>query len=143
MTPSVTRYPGREPRDNPRFVITNIPADAQVVYAHIYAQRGDVENRIKELHDGVAIDRLSCTRFLANQARLLLYAAAFVLYQEQRLAAAGTDLARAQVATLRERLIKLGGWFERARRHIALHLPQDAPWRHEWARIAQRLHATV
>jgi hypothetical protein len=139
----VTRYPGREPRDNPRFVITNIPADPQVVYARIYAQRGDVENRIKELHDGIAIDRLSCTRFLANQARLLLYAAAYVLYQELRLAAAGTNLARAQVATLRERLIKLAGWFERTKRHLVLHLPQEAPWRHEWARIAQRLQTTA
>jgi hypothetical protein len=139
----VTRYPGREPRDNPRFVITNIPADAQVVYARIYAQRGDVENRIKELHDGISMDRLSCSRFLANQARLLLYAAAFVIYQELRLAAAGTSLARAQVTTLRERLIKLAGWFERAKRHLVLHLPQEAPWRHEWARIANRLQATV
>jgi hypothetical protein len=139
----VTRYPGREPRDNPRFVITNIPADAQVVYARIYARRGDVENRIKELHDAIRIDRLSCTRFLANQARLLLHAAAFALYQELRLAAAGTDLARAQVTTLRERLIKLGGWFERTRRRILLHLPKAAPWQHEWASIANRLQATV
>jgi hypothetical protein len=73
----------------------------------------------------------------------LLYAAAFVLYQELRLAARGTDLERAQVNTLRERLIKLGGWFERTRRHILLHLPQEAPWRHEWARIANRLQATA
>lgn len=139
----VTRYPDRESRDNPRFVITNIPADPQVVYHRIYAQRGDVENRLKELHDGIAFDRLSWTRFVANQARLLLYAAAFVFYQELRLAARGTDLERAQVTTLRERLIKLGGWFERTRRHILLHLPQDAPWRHEWARIATNLQATV
>ncbi|MDA0700644.1 MAG: IS1380 family transposase [bacterium] len=139
----VTRYPEREPRDNPRFVITNIPADPQVVYHRIYAQRGDVENRLKELHDGIAFGRLSCTRFLANQARLLLYAAAFVIYQELRLAAHGTDLARAQVTTLRERLIKLAGWFGHAKRRIVLHLPQDAPWRHEWASIANHLQATT
>jgi hypothetical protein len=59
-----------------------------------------------------------------------LHAAAYVLYQELRHAAAGTTLARAQVNTLRERLIKLGGWFERTRRQLLLHLPQDAPWRH-------------
>jgi len=139
----VTRYPDREPRDNPRFVITNIPADAQVVYARIYARRGDVENRIKELHDAISIDRLSCTRFLANQARLLLHAAAFVLYQELRLAAAGTSLARAQVSTLREHLIRLAGYFKRTRRRILLHLPKAAPWQHEWASIANRLQATV
>ena len=139
----VTRHPGREPRDNPRYLITNIPAHPQIVYARIYAQRGDMENRIKELHHGVSIDRLSCSRYLANQARLLLHTAAFVLYQEIRTAAAGTDLAHAQVTTLRERLIKLGGTFERVKRHFILHLPQTAPWRHEWAHIATRLQATV
>lgn len=139
----VTRYPDREPRDNARFVITNIPADPQVVYHRIYTPRGDVENRLKELHDGIHMDRLSCTRFLANQARLLVHAAAFVLYQELRHAASGTDLERAQVGTLRERLIKLGGWFERTRTHLKLHLSATAPWRHEWARIATRLQATV
>ncbi len=97
----------------------------------------------KELHDGVAIDRLSCPRFLANQARLRPYAAAYVLYQELRHAAAGADHARAQASTQRERLSKLAGWFERAKRHLVLPLPQDAPWRHGWARITNRLHATV
>lgn len=139
----VVRYPGREPRDNARFVITNITADPQVVYRRIYAQRGDMENRLKELHLGIAMDRLSCSRFLANQARLLLHAAAYVLHQELRLAAAGTDLARAQVTTLRERLIKLGGWFERTRHALHLHLPRQAAWRHEWASIAAQLQATV
>jgi hypothetical protein len=76
-------------------VITDIPADAQIVYARIYAQRGDVENRIKELHDGIRIDRLASSRFLANRARLLLYAGAFGIYQALRRVAAGTSLARA------------------------------------------------
>ena len=54
------------------------------------------------------IDRTSCTDFWANQLRVLLTAAAYVLMQELRLRAAGTDCARAQVWTLRERLLKLG-----------------------------------
>lgn len=77
----VSRYPGREPCDNPRYVMTNILADPRLVYHRIYAQRGDVENGLKELHHGIAFDRLSCSRLLANQARFLLYDAAFVLYQ--------------------------------------------------------------
>jgi len=54
------------------------------------------------------IDRTSCSDFWANQFRVLLTAAAYVLLQELRLRAAGTDCARAQVWTLRERLLKLG-----------------------------------
>jgi Transposase DDE domain group 1 len=68
---------------------------------------GDIENQIKELHD-LEIDRTSCTSFWANQFRVLLTAAAYVWMQELRLRAAGTACARAQVRTLRERLLKLG-----------------------------------
>ena len=51
------------------------------------------------------IDRTSCTSFWANQFRVLLTAAAYVLMQELRLSATATDCARAQVWTLRERFL--------------------------------------
>jgi hypothetical protein len=54
------------------------------------------------------IDRTGCWRFLANQLRGLLTAAAYVLMQELSLRAARTSCARAQLSTLRERLLKLG-----------------------------------
>lgn len=137
----VTRYPGREPRDNARYVITDLTGDAKSVYELVYNRRGDVENRIKELKDALRMDRTSCSSFLTNQARVIMHAAAFVLYQDLRLHAAGTSLARAQVTTLRERLIKLGGWIKRSTRRIVIHLPQDAPWRKEWITIANSLLA--
>ena len=95
-----------------------------------------MENRIKELKDGVALDRLSCSRFRANQFRLLLTAAAYILFQGLRLAARGTACATAQVATLRERLLKLGVWIERSVRRLVLHFPTTFPWRREWRQIA-------
>jgi hypothetical protein len=61
--------------------------------------------------------------------------------QELRAAAAGTDCARAQVSTLRERLLKLGAWVERSVRRIVVHLPQRAPWKSEWCRVARSLGA--
>jgi Transposase DDE domain group 1 len=57
---------------------------------------------------GLALDRLSCSRFLGNQFRLLLTAAAYILVQALRLHAAGTSCATAQATTLRERLLKVG-----------------------------------
>ena len=72
---------------------------------------------------------------------MLLSAAAYVLMQELRGAAAGTDCARAQVSTLRERLLKLGAWVERSVRRIVLHLPQHAPWHAAWCRVARNLGA--
>ena len=137
----MVRLEAREPRDNPRYVVTNLTSGPKHLYENVYCQRGEIENRIKELHHGLEIDRTSCTGFWANQLRVLLTAAAYVLMQELRAAAADTDCARAQVSTLRERLLKLGAWVERSVRRIVLHLPQHAPWRNEWCRVARNLGA--
>ena len=131
----VVRLEGREPKDNERFVVTNLPDTPEHVYA-IYTDRGDAENRIKELKNDLAMDRTSCSRFLANQFRVLLTAAAYVLMQELRLQARHTDCARAQVGTLRLRLLKLAAWVEVSVRRIVLHLPRRFPGRPAWLRIA-------
>ena len=137
----VVRLRGRTPRDNPRFVITTLRQSPRGVYEQVYCARGDIENRIKELHDGLQIDRTSCSRFWANQLRVLLTAAAYVLMQELRLRAARTACARAQVATLRERLLKLGVHVVRSVRRIVLHLPLSTPFRDAWRQIALALGA--
>lgn len=132
---------GREPKDNPRFVVTNLRRVSQRVYEAVYGQRAHIENRIKELHDGLAIDPASCTSFWANQLRVLLTAAAYVLMQELRLRSKKTGCASAQVSTLRERLFKLGAWLERSVRRLVIHLPDGAPWRSKWCRMARALGA--
>ncbi len=137
----VVRHPGRDPKDNPRFVITNLRHSPQWVYERVYCQRGEIENRIKELHHGLEMDRTSCPRFWANQFRVLLTAAAYVLMQELRLAATRTSCARAQVSTLRERLIKLGVRVEVSVRRIVLHLPAAFPFLNAWNRVALALGA--
>src|SRR5512139_117152 len=137
----VVRLPGRDPKCNPRFVVTNLGDTPATVYA-IYCQRGEMENRLKELHNGLALGRTSCSRFWANQFRVLLTTAAYVLLQELRRQAHGTDCASAQVATLRERLLKLAVWVERSVRRLVLHLPQFAPWGETWRRVAVAVGAT-
>lgn len=129
------------PRNNPRFVVTNLRFRPETVYRH-YRRRGQTENHIKELHHGLEVDRTSCSSFWANQFRVLMTTAAYVLLQQLRRAAAGTELARAQVITLRERLLKLGVWVKRSVRRLVLHLPQQYPWLSCWKRIATALGAT-
>lgn len=138
----VVRYPGRQARDNARYVVTNITLKPERVYK-IYRGRGDVENKIKELHYGLAIDRTSCSDFKPNQFRLLLTAAAYVLMQEIRRNAAGTELQNAQVSTLRERLLKLGAVVKRSVRRITIHLPLSCPWIHAWRSIAAAVGAQI
>jgi len=130
----------KDPKDNPRFVITNMKQSPQWIYEKVYCQRGDIENRIKELHD-LEIDRTSCTSFWANQFRVLLTAAAYVLLQELRLRAAGTACARAQVLTLRERLLKLGARVMVSVRRWVIHLPTSFPFLPAFRLIACRLGA--
>ena len=98
------------------------------------------QNRIKELHD-LEIDRTSCTSFWANQFRVLLTAAAYVLLQELRLRAAGTACARAQVLTLRERLLKLGARLVVSVRRWVIHLPTSFPFLPAFRVVACRLGA--
>ena len=56
----VVRLEGREPKDNERFVVTNLKGSPRHLYKKIYCGRGKIENRIKELHHGLEIDRTSC-----------------------------------------------------------------------------------
>jgi hypothetical protein len=133
---------GKEPKDNPRFVITNMKQSPQWLYEKVYCQRGDIENRIKELH-ALHIGRTSCSRFWANQFRVLLTAAAYVLMQELRLRAAGTHCARAQVWTLRERLLKLGARVAVSARRMVLHLPASFPFLDDFRKVAIALGAST
>lgn len=135
----VVRHPGRAPKNNPRFVVTNLPGPPRVVYA-LYCQRGDVENRLKELHHGLEMDRTSCAKFRANQFRVLLTLAAYILFQELRRRTAVT--ANAQVTTLRDRVVKLAVWVERSARRIVLHLPLTFPWLPTWRHLARAVGAT-
>jgi hypothetical protein len=131
----VVRHDGRQMRDNPRFVVTNLGLIPKRVY-ELYCQRGDVENRIKELQDEMQVGRTSCSRFWANQLRVLLTMAAYALMQEMRLWAKRTRLARAQIGTLRIGLLKIGAHVETSVRRIVLHLPRSFVFLDVWRRLA-------
>lgn len=135
----VVWHHGREPRDNPRFVITNLRQTPEWIYTHVYAARGDSENRLKELKHALAFGRTSCTRFWANQLRVTLTAAAFVLWQELQLRADRTALRGAQVPRLRQALITIGVQVVRSVRRIVLHFPRSHPEAATWARLARAL----
>ena len=135
MKAEVVRHPGRAPRTIRASWSPTCRTRRSAVY-QIYCGRGDMENRLKELHHGLAMDRTSCERFTANQFRILLTAAAYILFQTLQAHAQGTACADAQVSTLRERLLKLAAWVERSVRRIVLHLPTTYPWLTTWRQIA-------
>ena len=92
-----------------RFVVTNlIGTSPRVVYESLYCARGQAENWIKFHKAQLASDRTSCRRAVANQVRLVRHTAAYWLMLSMRDAIpAVCDLARAEFATLRLRLLKI------------------------------------
>jgi len=138
----VVALEGRPLRDNPRFLITNLTGKPRKVY-RFYTRRGDAENRIKELKDGLRFDLTSCTSFRANQFRNLLVAATYALCQQLRHEARGTACERAQVGTLRERLLKLAVTIRETARRIWIEAPKTYAWLTVWRTIALRVGAEL
>jgi hypothetical protein len=109
---------------------------------HWYEQRGQAENYIKELKNDLEADRLSCTEYRANALRLQLHALAynlFVLFRRQVLR--GTKLARATVATIRLRLLKIGARVKQSARRLWFHLASGWPGRPLFLQVLDRLDA--
>jgi hypothetical protein len=122
---------------NTRFVVTSRTDPPEALYAW-YTGRGESENWIKDLKAGCFADRLSCHRFWANQFRLLLHAAAYWLLDALRRWLHGAGVARMTLATLRLRLIKVGGWVRQRLDRVCLRLATSHPSETWWRALATR-----
>ena len=124
---------------NPRFILTSLPEPPQVAYEWLYCARGEMENRLKECQLGLFADRTSCHLWWPNQFRLLLASLAYVLMERLRnIGLAGTDLARAQMSTLRCKLLKVGAVIVRNTRRIRFFISSAFPYRDTYCLVARR-----
>lgn len=100
---------GLPDKDNERFVVTSLRGPSpRALYQQDYCARGQAENLIKQVKCDLKSDRTSASSFLANFARLLLTAGAYVLHQQLRqLGLQGTPLATAQPRTVILSLFKI------------------------------------
>jgi hypothetical protein len=129
---------------NTRFIVTNIEGQPQRLYDYIYCQRGEAENRIKEQQLGLFADRTSCHDFVANQFRVLLSAAAYILMDTlRREALVETELANAQADTIRLKLLKIGGRIVCSVRRIMLHLSGGYPLKELFTFVLSRLRSQI
>ena len=125
---------------NVRFVVTNLTDAPETIYDERYTARGDMENRIKEQQLGLFADRTSCHQFQANQFRLLLASAAYVLIEHlRRVGLVGTELAKAQVTTIRTKLLKIAARVTVSVRRIVFHLSSYNPYQSLFALLVRRL----
>jgi hypothetical protein len=118
-------------KENPRFVVTSLTSEewkAQALYEELYCARGDMENRIKEQFSLFA-DRVSAETMRANQTRLYLSAMAYVLVSGlRRLGLQSTELAQAQVSTIRTKLLKIGAQIRVTVRKVWVSMASSYPW---------------
>jgi hypothetical protein len=117
-------------KENPRFVVTSLSSErwaGQALYEELYCERGNMENRIKEQFSLFA-DRVSAETIRANQLRLYLSAVAYILVSGlRRLGLKGTELAQAQVSTIRTKLLKIGAQIRVSGQTCAPETPPAAP----------------
>ncbi len=123
---------------NVRFVVTTRADDPLPLYDW-YVDRGAMAGWIKDLKNACQADRLSGHRFVANQSRLLLHAAAYWLLDTLRCRLAAAGVARTQLDTLRLRLLKVGGRLLQLRDQVRLRLASGHPGQHLWAALAAHL----
>jgi len=125
-----------EKGENPRFVVTSLPAqswEAAALYEKTYCGRGEMENRIKEQLSLFA-DRMSTESLRANQLRLYFSSLAYVLIHAlRRVALAGTEWAQAQVHTIRLRLLKIAAEVRLSARRIWVSFSNAYPWKNIFA----------
>jgi DDE family transposase len=128
-----------------RFVVTNLPDAAAVVYRDLYVRRGAVpEQPIGELKNGLRAERLSACSFRANAFRLLVHLVAYALVVLFREAAAGVpEVARATVGTLRQQLWKVGAAVVREARRLRLRFASAWPHWGLWVRVCAAVTAYV
>ena len=129
-------------RDNDRYVISNLDSRySPKGKFDFYYGHSDMENNIKELKNDLAMDRTSCSSFKANQFRVLLALTAYVLMQSVQERTTVLDLLKAQMGTLRDRLLKVAVRVRSSARRFTLDLTSHHPWASAWLATARSLGA--
>ena len=133
-----------EKGENPRFVVTSLTAEewpAPALYEELYCARGEMENRIKEQLMLFA-DRTSTAYLRSNQLRLYFSSVAYVLLQMlRRLGLARTELAKAQCATIRLKLLKIGALIRISVRKVWVSLAGGYPYVGLFRQVHEKLCA--
>jgi|TARA_B100000315_G_scaffold179209_1_gene167900 hypothetical protein len=125
-----------------RFVVTNLPGRAKVLYEKVYCARGRMENMIKEHKLYTKSDRTSCHRWEANQFRLFLHSGAYWLLHQLRQAAPRRSLwRRATFETLRRTFLKIAVRIEELKSRIKIALPSAYPYQLAIMSMAGRIKA--
>ena len=136
---------------NPRFVVTNLPAkgfkgesplEAQVIYEEVYCARGNMENILKQQVLDLQADRMSTHYLASNQLRLWLASFAYVLIERLRaVGLTGTQLEKATAGTIRVKLLKVAAAVNVSVRRVYVQMSSAFVMRDVFAQCLRRLRA--
>lgn len=118
-----------EKGNNIRYVVTDIRhGRTRNLYEDVYCARGAMELRIREHKTYLSSHRMSCTTFTANQFRLFLHSAAYVLLHNlQTGVLRTTEYAKSTFKTIREKIIKVAACVKEMKTKIRIELPASCP----------------
>ncbi len=127
--------------ENIRFVVTNLEINRnQWIYETVYCGRGQMENYIKDHKLFLHSDRTSCHKFEANQFRLFLHSAAYVLMHTFRATGLrGTAWCKAQFNQIQLRLLKVGARIDELKTKVTFHFPSAFPLKEVYATVLSNL----
>lgn len=111
---------------NVRFIVTDMHGYRPGhVYEKGFCARGNMELRIKEHKLYLKSDRSSCSSFKANQFRLFLHSAAYVLIHTlQKEALGATQYTNATMKTIQLKILKTAAWVREMKTKIVVELPK-------------------
>jgi len=125
-----------------RFIVTNLPGRAKLLYEKVYCARGRMENMIKEHKLYTKSDRTSCHRWEANQFRLFLHSGTYWLLLKLRKAAPRkSPWRKATFETIRRAFLKIAVRVEELKSRITIALPSACPYQPALIAIAGRVNA--
>jgi hypothetical protein len=132
---------------NRRAVVTNRPGAFVLPDAtyDAYADRGESENRNKELKAGLQADRLSDHRYFANLFRLYMHTAAYNLLVHMRHVVVDPPRSPSSQEVPNEALAgeERRRWHNRRRKHDPLGEGQPCTWRTRLIKVAARVRQTT
>jgi len=116
---------------NVRYIVTNFKhGNSRFLYQELYCGRGQMELYIKELKVYLQADSMSCNKFTANQFRLFLHSAAYVIYLGlKQKVFAGSALEKASILTIKEKIMLTAVHIRVLKTKIKIEFPEYHPYR--------------
>ena len=117
---------------NIRYIVSNLRhIRSKALYERGYCARATAELRIKEHKTYLLSDRMSCNGFMANQFRLFLHSAAYVLIHTlQTEMLKTTEFCKVSMKTIQLKLIKVAARVKIMKTKVKIELPKEfyAKW---------------